>query len=168
MKLRWVMPLIATAFMFSSALFAANPTEKAAPAVAKQNAATDQAERFKKFEKTLSGARLVGHFTSVDKDPAAPRKEEYTITSVTKMDEGDFWLFRTRIKYGEHDVSAPLALEVKWAGDTPVITLDELTIPNLGTFSARVVIYNDQYAGMWTHGKAGGQLFGTIERAEAK
>ncbi len=35
----------------------------------------------------------------------------------------------------------------------------------MGTFSARVVIYNKKYAGTWTHGKVGGHLFGVIEKA---
>ena len=52
---------------------------------------------------------------------------------------------------------------------TPVITLTELTIPALGTFSARVVIDNGKYAGTWTHGDVGGHMFGVIRRsAEAK
>jgi hypothetical protein len=64
----------------------------------------------------------------------------------------------------DKDVTLPLPLEVKWAGETPVITLTDLKILVLGTFSARVVIHNNKYAGTWTHGKAGGHMFGTIEK----
>jgi len=53
---------------------------------------------------------------------------------------------------------------VKWAGDTPVITLTNLGIPGLGTFTSRVVIYDNRYAGTWQHDKVGGNLFGRIER----
>jgi len=60
----------------------------------------------------------------------------------------------------------PLPLEVKWSGDTPVITLTNFTIPALGTFTSRVLIYNGKYAGTWTHGKVGGHLFGTIEKMD--
>jgi hypothetical protein len=54
-----------------------------------------------------------------------------------------------------------------------VITLTNLAIPGLGTFTSRVVIYDNQYAGTWQHGKVGGNLFGRIEKvkeekAEAK
>jgi hypothetical protein len=33
---------------------------------------------------------------------------------------------------------------IKWAGDTPVITLTDLSIPGMGTYTARAILYNDQ------------------------
>jgi hypothetical protein len=59
-----------------------------------------------------------------------------------------------------------LPLNVKWAGDTPVITLTDFTIPGLGPCGARVVIHNDKYAGTWTHGNASGHMFGVIKKIE--
>jgi hypothetical protein len=32
----------------------------------------------------------------------------------------------------------PIPLIVRWAGDTPVITLTDLTIPGVGTFTTRL------------------------------
>ncbi|MEX0818796.1 MAG: hypothetical protein WD070_04355 [Pirellulaceae bacterium] len=128
----------------------------------------DREAQFKQFEQTLSGVKLVGRFTVLGKDDGPLPKEEYTINSVSKLPDGDYWLFQTRIKYGDKDVTVPLPLEVKWAGDTPIITLTDFTIPGMGTFSARVVIYNKKYAGTWTHGKAGGHLFGVIEKSDAE
>ncbi len=128
----------------------------------------DQQALFKKFEETLSGSKLVGRFTIVSKQEQAPTEEEYTIAEVKKLDEGDYWLFRARIKYGEHDLTVPLRLQVKWAGDTPVITLTDFTIPLMGTFSSRVVIDNNKYAGTWTHGEVGGHLFGKIVKLQAE
>ena len=81
-----------------------------------------------------------------------------------KMPEGDRWLITARIKYGKYDVTVPIPLDILWAGDTPVITLTNLTIPGLGTFSARVMIYEHRYAGTWQHDKVGGLLFGKVER----
>lgn len=126
----------------------------------------DQDALFKKFEKTMSGATLVGHYTMQGNEDAGLKEERYTISSVTKLDEGDYWLFKARIKYGDHDMTVPLPLQVKWADDTPVITLKDLAIPGLGTFSSRVVIHDNKYAGTWRHGTAGGHLFGKIERPE--
>ncbi|MCA9175246.1 MAG: hypothetical protein KDB14_12245, partial [Planctomycetales bacterium] len=54
-----------------------------------------------------------------------------------------------------------------WSGDTPVITLTDFTIPTLGTFSCRVLIYNGKYAGTWTHGAVGGHMFGVLKPLEA-
>ena len=124
----------------------------------------DEAARFKAFEKTLFGSTLVGHFTVLGQEAKELKQERYTINSVTKADAGDYWIFNVRIKYGDRDVTLPMPLEVKWADDTPVITLSNLVIPGLGTFSARVIIYNDKYAGTWTHGAAGGHLFGVIQK----
>lgn len=124
--------------------------------------------RFAAFEKLLTQAKLVGRFTVLGQSGGAGKKEEYTISSVKKMPQGDFWLFKARLKYGGTDMTLPLPLplEVKWAGETPVITLTETTIPGLGTFSARVVIHGGQYAGIWKHGKHGGQMFGKIQKIE--
>jgi hypothetical protein len=126
-------------------------------------AADEQAERFRTFQQTLSGAVLDGQYTIVGRDEPPLRREQYTIQSVRKLPDGDFWLFQARIKYSDKDITVPLPLEVKWAGDTPVITLTQLTIPGLGTFSSRVVIDGKKYAGTWSHDDVGGHLFGTIK-----
>ena len=131
----------------------------------KSSADAEQERRFAEFESRLKGVKLVGQFTILGDDRALA-KEEYTIRSVKKL-QGDLWLFNTRIKYGSKDVTLPLPLNVKWAGDTPIITLTELSIPLLGTFSSRVIIYDNKYAGTWTHGEVGGHLFGVIERMDA-
>jgi hypothetical protein len=122
-------------------------------------------KRFESFEALLTNSKLVGQFTVIGRGDGAGRKEEYTIESVKKVPNGDFWLFKARIKYGGTDVTIPMPLEVKWAGETPVITLTETTIPGLGTFSARVVIHGGQYAGIWKHGEFGGQMFGEVKKA---
>lgn len=126
--------------------------------------ASSREELFRKFEQNMSGVKLVGQFTITGRDQDELPKEEYEIRSVKKMPNGDTWLFTARIKYGSHDLTLPLPLDVKWAGDTPVITLDNVTIPVLGTFNCRVVLDGDKYAGTWAHGDVGGHMFGTIEK----
>ncbi|MCH8923682.1 MAG: hypothetical protein IIA67_11120 [Planctomycetes bacterium] len=131
-------------------------------------AAADRAALEKKFEQTLSGATFVGHFTLTGKENAKSRKKErYTISSVRKIKD-DLWLFTVRVTYGTRDVTVPIPLQVKWAGDTPIITLTDLKIPLLGTYTARVIIYRDKYAGTWSAGDHGGHLFGTIERPKVE
>lgn len=119
------------------------------------------------LSKKLNNVKFVGNFTILGKDyPDGLPKEEYTIVSATKQENGDFWLIKARIKYGSTDVEVPMVLEVKWAETTPVISLTNVAIPGLGTFSSRVVIYKNKYAGTWSHGDVGGHLFGTIEKNE--
>jgi hypothetical protein len=140
-----------------------------ATAVSAQEAApAEDEERNAALEESLSGAALVGHFTVTGRDrEMRPREERYELSSVKHL-EGDTWLITARIKYGENDVELPLPLPIKWAGDTPVITVDEFAFPGLGTYTARVMIYRDHYAGFWTGKDHGGHLFGTIERREAE
>ena len=61
-------------------------------------------------------------------------------------------------------MTVPLPLTVKWAGDTPVITLTDLAIPGLGHLYRAVLIYRGQYAGTWSAGDHGGELWGHIEK----
>jgi hypothetical protein len=123
-------------------------------------------ELIKKLEADLTNVKLTGSFTVTGREDRAPRPEEYTITSAVKLPEGDMWLINARVKYGDKDTTLPMPLEIKWAGDTPVITLTDLAIPGLGTFTSRVVLYDGRYAGTWQHGKVGGHLFGKIEKVK--
>jgi hypothetical protein len=59
-----------------------------------------------------------------------------------------------------------MTLPIAWAGDTPMISMTDLAIPGLGTFTCRVFFYGDRYAGTWQHGKVGGHMWGMIERAD--
>ena len=124
---------------------------------------TPQSELFKNFEKAMRGVRFSGFFT-VDGSKNPPSEEVYEIQSVQKFGDQDLWIFTARIKYGQKDVTLPMPLPVKWVGDIPVITMDEMNIPGLGTFSAHVVIDGKKYAGTWSHGKVGGHLYGKITK----
>ncbi|MEO1998251.1 MAG: hypothetical protein ABGZ17_23655 [Planctomycetaceae bacterium] len=121
----------------------------------------------KKFAAQLTGGALVGRFTVDGRDPSAAREERYEIASATKLRD-DYWVILARVKYGQHDLKVPVTLKVLWAGDTPVMSLTDLAIPLLGTFTARVMFYGDRYVGTWQHGKVGGHMFGTVEASAVK
>ena len=115
-----------------------------------------------KFQEMLSNVTLVGHFTVTGQEgQGALHEEKYTIEKVSKM-SGDRWLFTARVQYAGRDVTVPLPLNVKWADDTPIITLTDMALPQLGTYTARVLMYRGQYAGTWSSEKHGGHLFGKI------
>lgn len=117
---------------------------------------------YEKFQKGLTNTKFIGKFTVTGMEDKPPKEEEYTITSVKKLEKGDWWEIVARIKYGDHDVTVPMRMEVQWADKTPVITVDRLFIPGLGTFDARVLLRKDKYAGTWAHDSVGGHLFGRI------
>ena len=129
----------------------------------------DRAALEKKFAETLSGAVMTGSFTTTSGEGQgkAPKEEKYTLGKVEKL-QNDYWLFNVRIQYGDKDATLPLPLEVQWAGDTPVITLTKQPVPGFGTFTARVLIYDDHYAGFWDGANHGGHLFGRITRPEGE
>lgn len=124
-----------------------------------------QKELYAKLAKRLTGTKWTGNFTISGQDLGNLTAEEYEILSAKKADKGEYWHLTVRIKYGKNDMTLPLPpIEILWAGKSPVITVDRLAIPLLGTFDARVIIRGNKYAGTWAHDKVGGHLFGTIEK----
>lgn len=117
------------------------------------------------FTERMANSVLVGRFVVTGSEESMPRPERYEIESVTKVGE-DQWRFVARIQYGDNNVTVPIVVTMLWAGDTPMVSLTDLMVPTLGTFTARVIFYRDRYAGTWQHGEVGGHLFGAIEKAQ--
>jgi hypothetical protein len=117
-----------------------------------------------KFKATLTNATMSGRWCLIKDGELTPEKpDKYSIVGVNKL-FGDRWLIRARIQYGEKDYTAPIPVRVKWAGDTPVITVTDVGLPGGASYSARVVIYDDSYAGVWSGGTVRGLLNGMITR----
>ena len=57
----------------------------------------DQATGYRKFKALLSNVTLVGHYTTTGIGKLKLNQERYEIRSVTKMQQGDYWLFQARI-----------------------------------------------------------------------
>ena len=128
----------------------------------------EQQQREAAFSDAYSNCNLIGSFTVDGKSDQPPKAERYEIKSVTKL-AGKMWTFTVRIKYGKIDSTLPITVPVIWAEDTPMVSLTDATIPGLGeAFSARVIFHEDRYAGTWQHGRAGGHMFGRIEKKSAK
>jgi hypothetical protein len=116
-----------------------------------------------KFKSMLTKATLSGRWASVKSGTLGSEKEDkYHIVSVGKI-SGDSWVVNAKVKYNDKEFTAPLPVKVKWAGDTPVIIVDNLSMPG-GTraYSARVMFYEHTYSGTWSGGEHGGMLYGTI------
>ena len=119
----------------------------------------------KHFEETMSGASLVGQFTIEGQSVRGPQEESYRVSKITRQQDGR-WMFTARMRFGDNDIVLPMPFVVEWAGDTPVITLTDQTIEGMGTFTARVLIYGDRYAGTWQHGPVGGHMWGKVTRPD--
>lgn len=164
--------LLLSTFILSLGTLIANAQEVPKPDAPKADQAPvkkvtkTQEQLEKEFEDRMTNSSLVGFFTTdnqkTDK-PLAP--DRYKLGKVQKMPgKEDQYLFT----YDHKGVPIPLLLTVKWAGTTPVLVLDDLTIPTLGTFSSRVMFDGERYAGTWQHGATGGLMFGKIEKTEVK
>ena len=148
---------IVTALIAATLSQAAQDT--APPAAQKKPVEMNKLE--KQFERTMSGCTMVGRFSTHGNEDKHPAEDRYEISKVTKIGE-DLWLFTAR--FGKAKLPLPIPVPVKWAGDTPVISVTKLTIPTMGTFTARIVIYDGHYAGTWDAGDHGGHMWGRIER----
>lgn len=121
-----------------------------------------QAELEATFKATLTKATMSGRWCGLKDGKMGPEKEDkYTIVSVSKLG-GEAWIIQARVQYGNKDFVAPIPVQVKWAGDTPVITLDDVGFPGGSSYSARVLVYGKTYAGTWSGGDHAGLLNGVI------
>jgi len=144
----------------------AKESKEAVPAKPKLS----QEELEAKFKATLTKATMSGRWCGIKDGKLTPEKEDkYTIVSVNKLG-GEAWIIHARIQYGNKDFVAPIPVFVKWAGDTPVITLDNIGMPGGNSYSARVLIYDKTYAGTWSGGDHAGLMNGIItnEKTDAK
>jgi hypothetical protein len=137
--------------------------QPAAPTAPEAKPKKSQAELEAELSKLLSGATLEGSFTTTGpgRDGQRLSADRYTLGEVRKL-SGNIWLIQARMR----EAMIPLPLPIEWAGDTPLIIVDNFTIPGMGTFSARVMFFADHYAGYWKHDERGGSMFGVIHRAK--
>jgi hypothetical protein len=127
-------------------------------------ATSTELSREQRIVNYLTGSRFIGSYSIDSQGFGALKEEAYTISKVEKLPEADAYRLTARIQYGDTDGEFPMDLKILWAGNTPVITLDQVWIPGLGTFSARVLILKNRYSGTWDHDAVGGHLFGRIEK----
>ena len=157
---RVVLTLLVMLLMFAAGWVVA----KAGYGSVVQSASLSDLER--QFTERMRGSAMVGRFTVTGREDRPATPDRYDISSVEKVGD-DQWRFNARIRYGSIDTSLPIVVTMKWAGDTPTITLTDFTIPSMGTFTVRVLFYGDLYGGTWQHGKVGGHMFGRIEKQAA-
>ena len=112
----------------------------------------------------MQNVSLVGTFTVDGREQGPAHPDRYDISRVDKVGP-DQWRFVAHLSQG--GVSLPVVTTLLWAGDTPMISMTDVTIPTLGTFTARVFFYGDRYAGTWQHGEVGGHMSGRIQKISA-
>ncbi|HNO78916.1 MAG TPA: hypothetical protein PKN33_12730 [Phycisphaerae bacterium] len=145
------------------------PKEK--PDAPKDSAAGNMNAREKAFAEMLTGAVMEGtwRMTYFDKPGeemklGEAKSDRYEIVSAVKSGDDD-WVITARIVYADRDVNLPVPVKVVWADDTPMITLTELNMPILGTYSARVIFHHGFYSGVWYGAGYGGVMSGQMTKS---
>jgi len=98
------------------------------------------------FQKSLDHVIFEGVYTA--DDTGEVHKDKYTIDGVTKVKD-DLWKVTARIQYNGKDVKFAMNVPLKWAGDTPMIHMTNFGVAMMGSFTVRLLIYKDEYAGTW-------------------
>ena len=133
---------------------------------------SSQEELEKAFIERMTAVTMSGTWSSLkDGVVGEARHDKYEIVGVEKT-EGDSWIVKAHMKYGDREFVAPIPVKVKWAGDVAVLIVDKLTIPGPGgsggtAYSARLLIHENTYAGHWSGGDHAGLMHGVITKNAA-
>ena len=154
----------------------ATPPKTPAPAETPAKPAIPSREQLEKeFADALTGATLEGVWQmtgegglTANSNLTDPKPDKYTIASATKA-TGDTWIIQARIQFADKDVNVPVPVRVVWAEDTAIITLNDLAVPMIGAYSARVMIHKGFYSGVWYSNSKnyGGVMQGRIVKIAA-
>ena len=124
---------------------------------------TDQEHQ---FTERMRNVTLRGSFTVDGREGRTPREDRYDIESVEKVGD-DLWRFNAGMKCCGVDGVIPVVVPMRFVGDTPMIMMTNTSLPALGTFTVRLIFYEDRYAGSWQHEMVGGLMSGRIEKQSA-
>ena len=133
-------------------------------AAVQQPLPADPEERFKAL---FTRATLSGRWAPLKDGTLGEERtgDKYQIASVTKG-SNDHWTVNAKMKYRDQEVVMPIPVQMKFVGDTAILTVDNLMIPGGGTYTARLLIYDRTYSGTWKGQRGGGMLYGTITNEE--
>ena len=93
-------------------------------------------------------------------------QDTYSIQSATRKGK-EQWTINVLVEVLGRNVAVPIPVRLSWAGETPVVTLEKVSVPGLGSYSARVLLYENTYAGVWSANGRAGMLHGTIQKPAA-
>jgi hypothetical protein len=123
-----------------------------------------------KFVAMLKNATLRGTWAPVTQGKLGGEKgnDSYRIARAEKKDGK--WFVVSVFKLGDREIEFPIPCDVKFAGDTAVLILDNVkTGQGNANWSARVMFFDDVYTGRWwetANKEHGGTIAGTITRSE--
>jgi hypothetical protein len=121
----------------------------------------------RQFTDRMRDVSLVGTFTIAGRDDRPAHPDRYDISSVEKVGD-NLWRFNASMDCCGVSGAIPIVVPMRWSGDTPMITMTDTSLPGVGTFTVRLLFYEDRYAGTWQHGQVGGHMSGRIEKGAGR
>lgn len=124
-----------------------------------------------KFIAMLKDATLKGSWAPIQQGRlgADLADDSYRIARAEKSQDGQ-WSIVSVFKMRGREIEFPIRSDVKFAGDTAVLILDNVRAGRgAANWSARVMFHDDVYAGRWwetNNPEHGGTIAGTITRAQ--
>jgi len=116
------------------------------------------------FVATLTEATFIGRWHPIaDGEVGAERRDRYSIAGAEKTGDNR-WIIRARLSADLPDLLVPVPVRIEWAGDAAVLMVDDFGLPGMNPYSARVLIFDDTYAGTWSGGGMAGLISGIIVR----
>ena len=142
---------------------------KDVPAQAADAPKAEAADPEARFKTMLTKVSLSGRWAPLRDGVLGDERsgDRYQIAGVTKVG-GENWIVSAKLKYREQEFVLPIPVKVRFAGDTAILVVDSLAIPDGGTYSARVMFYEQTYSGTWMGGRGGGMLYGVITHENEK
>lgn len=136
---------------------------KDAPATAADAPKPEAVDPEARFRALLTKASLTGRWAPLRDGVLGDERggDSYRIEGVTKTG-GESWVVRAKLSYRQREFVLPIPVKVRFVGDTAILILDGLAIPEGGTYSARVMFHGQTYSGSWSGGRGGGMLYGVI------
>lgn len=153
----WFACLLSIAFLFPAPDARAQAADETEP---------DLNELEQKLIATLDEVLFVGRWHPIAEGKVGDeRKDRYSIAGATKI-EGNRWIIRARLSPDTPNLVLPVPLTIEWAGDTPVLIVENFGLPGMNRYSARVMIHDNTYAGSWSGGDKAGLISGVITRPD--
>src|SRR5689334_19770065 len=86
-------------------------------------------DRERQLKEKLSNCVFNGRWCLIEKGKLTQEYEDtYTIEGAAKTAKGG-WLVYARVEYAGRSFTLPVPVRLTWAGETPVVTLDRVSIP---------------------------------------
>jgi hypothetical protein len=120
-------------------------------------------EQESKFQTAMANVVFEGRWFPHENGALGESKDDsYSILGIEKQPDGR-WKVRAKMKYGSKEFEVPVPVKVEWAGDTPVLVVENLLMPGGQVkYSARVLVHDGAYAGTWSGGGQAGLLAGLV------